>query len=314
MKRAPALAKYFAAAAILVVGAALALPLAAQAQTDEDIKLPYWGDIKGGTGLVSCRLSRNLQSTYTPNPCNLCHLFLTTKRVIYFGLTLLLFVLAPGTIAYAGIMIMLAQGNPGKVEQATELGKGIGWGLALAFGSFVIVNTVFSLFRIKVTVSVVKADGTVEERQVTLNWSKLNCNLVPQALQQTTGAEQPPGGGSGDLGGTGGGGEGGGGSGAGGGGLGGGPGAGSGGGLGGGISTGCEIGEHWCDGACAPNTPETGCYKSSKCDPCPVPANSAGACTTQGECSFACSPGYQQLGEVCLPSSGPAASGAVPRP
>lgn len=50
----------------------------------------------------------------------------------------------------------------------------------------------------------------------------------------------------------------------------------------------CGLTEHLCDGVCAQNTPETGCFKSSSCFGCSVPTGGTANCTAQGECDYEC--------------------------
>jgi hypothetical protein len=64
-------------------------------------------------------------------------------------------------------------------------------------------------------------------------------------------------------------------------------------------SGGCGPGKHFCGGLCAGNTPETGCSQSASCEPCPVPAHAAPACTETGSCDFTCLDDYHEVDGQC---------------
>lgn len=64
----------------------------------------------------------------------------------------------------------------------------------------------------------------------------------------------------------------------------------------------CVPPEHACPSlpVCAPNNPETGCFASPDCAPCPSPpANGVSTCTQAGQCDFSC-PGYKKEGNACI--------------
>lgn len=59
------------------------------------------------------------------------------------------------------------------------------------------------------------------------------------------------------------------------------------------TGNGCLFQQHKCNGTCVDNTPETGCFLSSSCDPCPMPAmNGIALCTGNGTCDLKCDAGY----------------------
>ncbi len=81
-------------------GLALTLaPLAAGA-----VSFPFWPS--QATPLLSCGITGR-------TPCtNLCQLISTFQNFVYFGLTFLLFAIAPVLIAWGGIQILIAGGSP----------------------------------------------------------------------------------------------------------------------------------------------------------------------------------------------------------
>ena len=73
-----------------------------------------------------------------------------------------------------------------------------------------------------------------------------------------------------------------------------------GGGMGsGGSGSPCGAQEHMCGGICTGNTPESGCFSNTTCDPCTAPANGTATCTTTGLCDFECTAPYQKNGAAC---------------
>jgi len=62
---------------------------------------------------------------------------------------------------------------------------------------------------------------------------------------------------------------------------------------------GCGPQEHECSGNCTGNTPQSGCYQSQTCTPCPPVTNGMPTCTTNGVCDFTCTPPYQKSGSSC---------------
>jgi hypothetical protein len=62
----------------------------------------------------------------------------------------------------------------------------------------------------------------------------------------------------------------------------------------------CGAGQHLCAGVCTPNTPESGCFQSPDCSPCPTTANGKATCNAQGLCDVSCNSGYDKSGNSCV--------------
>lgn len=63
----------------------------------------------------------------------------------------------------------------------------------------------------------------------------------------------------------------------------------------------CAPPQHLCNGMCAGNTIQTGCYASVSCVPCPQsPANGTEVCSAAGQCDFNCNAGYMKSGGGCV--------------
>ena len=59
----------------------------------------------------------------------------------------------------------------------------------------------------------------------------------------------------------------------------------------------------FCGGVCAANTPGTGCWQSTSCEPCPTPEHGSPTCTEEGTCDFGCVDGYNLIDGQCLCAS-----------
>lgn len=83
------------------------LPSLSFAHTPSIWPAGYWG-----APLVSCS-----GDTKSSNPCiSLCDLTHTFLHVVYFGMTLVVFVFTPIFFAWGGIMILISSGDPGKLQ------------------------------------------------------------------------------------------------------------------------------------------------------------------------------------------------------
>ncbi len=109
---------------ILIFSAIVLMPLATSAATP----LLYFG---GNPPLVSC----------TGINCNTCDLFETAQRIIYFGMTLVLFVFGPIMITIGGIMMLISGGSEERFTSGRKMATGAVIGILIALGAFLIVNT-----------------------------------------------------------------------------------------------------------------------------------------------------------------------------
>jgi hypothetical protein len=132
-------------ALILIIGSSVALPLMASAawSTPNIWGVPpgYWGP------LVSC--TGNYINAGTLPPCtSLCDLIDTIINVIYFGMSIAIFIIAPICIVIGGIMILLGGANPGMLESGKKALTGAIIGLIIVLCSYLIVNTVLTVLNL----------------------------------------------------------------------------------------------------------------------------------------------------------------------
>lgn len=75
------------------------------------------------------------------DPCTICHLFILLDNIIDF-LVKISFVLAGFFIAWGGILILVAGGNPGKIEEGKKAMTAAIMGLLIVLVSWVVIDTV----------------------------------------------------------------------------------------------------------------------------------------------------------------------------
>ncbi len=136
---------------IAILGSSIALPLVASAASGWSTP-NLWGTPPGFWGpLVSCTgnyLPTNSDGS-TPNPCtSLCDLIDTAINIIYFGMTLAIFIIAPVMIVIGGIMIMLSGANPGMLESGKKTLTATVIGLFIVLCAYLIVNTTITVLNI----------------------------------------------------------------------------------------------------------------------------------------------------------------------
>lgn len=140
----------------------LATPFSGLA-TRGGIGIPYWGPF------LSCG--------YGDEPtCNICEMFHTFQHIVYFGITVIVFAGAPILLVVGGLLYALAggsslatleggkQGNPKLLNTAKSLFAGAGWGVVIALGGYVILNTLFTV------------TGLVGAGEVDIGWGTIQCS------------------------------------------------------------------------------------------------------------------------------------------
>jgi len=95
----------------------------------------YWGP------LVSCTGNGNSSVAGGYTCTSLCDLIQTAENVIYFGISVVVFILTPILIAWGGIMFMFSRGKPEGITKARNILTGAVIGLLIALCAWLIVNT-----------------------------------------------------------------------------------------------------------------------------------------------------------------------------
>ncbi len=117
---------------------------------------PYWGT---SPPLLPCGPGVGHDCT------SICEIFVLVQRLIYFGITLVFFAIAPILFLYGGVTLLISAGSPEKISSGKKILTGTIYGVALALGSFLIVNTFFWIIGLAV--------GSPLS-----NWSSIACKML----------------------------------------------------------------------------------------------------------------------------------------
>jgi len=112
--------------------------------------------------------------TDTKVPCQFCHLLVLFNGILDF----LWFTVAPTLIAIltivAGALFFFAGGNPGRIKRAQHIATFIIIGFLLGYGSWLIVNLLFSFLNVKAWTGL--TDG---------GWSEINCEITTHSTYES---------------------------------------------------------------------------------------------------------------------------------
>lgn len=123
----------------LILGFLFLIFAAPSLASAHNIGIPYWGG--AGNPILSCT-GNPLDPNDNRQPCtSVCDIFHTLQHVIYFGISLVLFVLAPIMFLAGGIMVVLGGANASIISKGRSILWGTVIGVAVALGSFLIVAT-----------------------------------------------------------------------------------------------------------------------------------------------------------------------------
>jgi hypothetical protein len=115
------------------------------------LKLPYWGPLA-----VKCE----------GNICiSLCQLLLLAENLINFGLTILLFAIAPILLTWGGFVILTAGGSSERLGSGRKILMGTVVGVAIALGAYLIIGTFLW------GLGIVAGEG-----QGKINWPNVSCS------------------------------------------------------------------------------------------------------------------------------------------
>jgi hypothetical protein len=147
------------------------LPLVASAHAPQLWGMPpgYWGPILSCSGSGQGGL---------PKCTSLCDLLHTFQNVIYFGISLAFFAIAPVLLIWGGVLILIAGANPGLLEQGKKILTGTLIGILIVLCAFLIVNT-FLWF-------LAKSGGGQGTVPTGVGWPNIQCNPagLPGTLQK----------------------------------------------------------------------------------------------------------------------------------
>jgi hypothetical protein len=103
--------------------------------------------------------------------CQFCHLFVMIDGIIDYFLGTIVPPVAILIIVIGGVMFYFAGANPAMLQRAKSLIKGVLIGIALIYGSYLIVGTFLSILGV--------ADVSGLSDWAKLDPFKINCNITP---------------------------------------------------------------------------------------------------------------------------------------
>ncbi|MFH0890423.1 MAG: hypothetical protein V1856_00120 [Candidatus Liptonbacteria bacterium] len=169
-------------------------PLPGQPQTtvDQSVSFPYWPT--AARPLISCSgdySGYQNEGTIPAKTCtSLCDVIQTFQRILYFVMTLVLFIGAPLMFVVGGGMIFFAGASPSLLERGKKTVWAAVIGVVLALSAYVIIGTLLWLV------------GNDPSNPAHVSWPNISCDpnkmpggtLVPWSGNAVSG---PSGGGSG---------------------------------------------------------------------------------------------------------------------
>lgn len=129
---------------LVLIIMATAMPYVASATINSNV----W-DIKTLQGpLISCTGANTPGGTDNKNCQDLCDLVETSANVIYFGIAVVIWIIAPIMIAWVGISLIFSRGNPGAITAARDRATRVVVGLLIVLCAYLIVSTFVSVLKI----------------------------------------------------------------------------------------------------------------------------------------------------------------------
>jgi Na+-transporting methylmalonyl-CoA/oxaloacetate decarboxylase gamma subunit len=141
-------------------------------------QFPYWGPILSCEG--SPEAVKNAQeagaSSIDKTCSSLCDLFETAQNLLFFGMTVLLFVLLPLMLVFGGFAMVLSGQFPEYAKTGKKFIYGAISGAALGLVAFLIINTFIFVLSI----------NTDPTGRTGLAWGDINCHIPAPTNLQTT--------------------------------------------------------------------------------------------------------------------------------
>ncbi len=160
-----------------------AVPLLIFADTIQSPHMPYWGTY----GLVSCTGFYTTSFAPAPAPTqvgvvkksctSVCDIIQTLVNIVYFCITLVLYVFTPIFFALGGIMYLISGASPGQRDSAKKILTGTLIGLLIVLFAFVAVKLFVEFFSLS---SFIPGFG-----------SSFNCQVNPPNTGRGSGGIQP---------------------------------------------------------------------------------------------------------------------------
>jgi hypothetical protein len=151
-------------ALILVFIVGLPLAVVALPTVTHAVGIPYWGP------LVSCVGNKDSLPSSLPACQSICDLLTTGQNILYFILTIALFVLLPIAVAIGGFQMMISGGSAGGESAGKKIITGAFTALLIIMGAYLIVNTIFFF-----------AGKFTDAGKLNTNWATIQCSVPASA-------------------------------------------------------------------------------------------------------------------------------------
>ena len=111
--------------------------------------IPFWGLPDGGviscTGYTTNDKVGEVPMSTKQHCTNFCDMVDTVINIIYYAMTLALFVFAPILFVWGGLMILVAGANPSNLESAKKILQGTAIGVVIVLTSFLMIKTLVTV-------------------------------------------------------------------------------------------------------------------------------------------------------------------------
>lgn len=116
----------------------------AHAALDDLWRGGYWGDMPP---LIPCTGAGDTTTGYARPPCvSLCNLIETFVHLLYFGMTIALYVVTPLLFAWGGFNILIAGGSPDKLQAGKRTIAGALVGILIVLAAYLIIDQIYNAF------------------------------------------------------------------------------------------------------------------------------------------------------------------------
>ena len=144
----------------VILGASVLMPIAAMAAVDNSgatvaYKTPsiwptgFWGPLTWCTGNYLSNTQQIPVNGQTPPACNnLCDLIGAFINVIYFAMSVAIFIITPISLVVGSIMVLISGANPEMLGSGKRVLKGTVIGLVIVLFSYLIVATIVTVLGI----------------------------------------------------------------------------------------------------------------------------------------------------------------------
>lgn len=139
----------------LVIVVVLTLGSPAMTSAAGKINSNVWNPVILKGPLVTCSGAPVIYDAANPQgrPNNeacysLCDLVATAANVIYFGIGVVIWIIAPIFVLWAGILLLTSTGNPAKASEAKKMITGIVIGLVIVLCAYLLVYTFVNILGI----------------------------------------------------------------------------------------------------------------------------------------------------------------------